>query len=97
MNNDTDTVIITIPVGDAVVKNLSDDIEVQWLRILINAMKHINLPKDHSNIIILIVMLCLFVMMTLRFVIKYRHRVLCQRKNEAQHKPTDLQVRSESK
>ena len=85
MSNNTGTVFITLPVGRAVVKNVTDDLETRWLKMILNTMRHLNLPNEHYNVLVLIVMLCLLIMATIRFVIKYRQRFLCQRKNETQH------------
>ena len=85
MSNNTGTVFITLPVGRAVVKNVTDDLETRWLKMILNTMRHLNLPNEHYNVLVLIVMLCLLIMATIRLVIKYRQRFLCQRKNETQH------------
>ena len=83
MDNDTNTVFITIPVGEAVVKNVTDDLETKWLRVIVNAMQHLNLSNEHYSIIVMILMLCLLALMVMRFVLKKRFHFLCERKNEA--------------
>jgi hypothetical protein len=83
MNNNTEAVFFKIPVGEAV-------FEKQWLNLLLKAMQHLNPSNEHYNIIVLIVMLCLLLIVPLHSLIKYRHRFACQRKDEGQHKSTEL-------
>ena len=86
MSNNTGTVIITLPVSHAVTRNITENLETQWLQMILNAMRHLNLANEHYNVIVLIVMLCLLV--TIRLIIKYRQRFLCAKKNETQHDTT---------
>ena len=85
MSNNTGTVIITLPVSRAVSRNITDNLEARWLKMILDTVRHLNLANEHYNVLVFIVMLCLILMMAIRFAIKHRQRFLCQRKNESQH------------
>ena len=71
-DNDTDSVFITLPVGKAVVNNITQDFETRWLQMMLNVAQRMNLPNDYYNVLVLVIMLCMLAMMTIRFVLKFR-------------------------
>ena len=85
MSNNTGSIFIKLAVSDAVTRNITDNLETRWLKMILESMKHLNFPNEHYNIVVLIVVVCLLVMLTIRYVIKYKRRFMCQRRNETQH------------
>ena len=84
MSNRNASVYITLPVSRAVTRNITDHLETRWLKMILESMAHLNLASEYYNIAVLILLLCLVVMLTIRYVIKYRQRIVGQRKNETQ-------------
>ena len=85
MSNNTGSVFINLAVSEAVTRNITDNLETRWLKMILESMKHLDFPNEHYNIVVLIVVVCLLVMLTIRYVIKYKRRFMCQRRNETQH------------
>ena len=86
MENISETIFITIPVGDAVVQNLTDDVETRWMKMLFKAIQQSNMPKDYYNVAILLLILSMITMLTIRFIVKRRHHFRCIRKEEVDSK-----------
>ena len=85
MSVTTGSIFITLDVDDAVTKNITNNLETRWLKMILTSMKHLNLTADHYNIVVLVLLLCLFVMLTIRYALKYKRHFMRQRRNETQH------------
>ena len=78
--NNTAPIIITLPVSQSVVRNLTDDIETRWLQMILNVIKRSNLPTNSYNIAIMVFIFIVLIMVVLRYIIKHRHRFPCTMK-----------------
>ena len=81
------TVYITLPVGEQVVKNITNDyFEKRLINLLFASVKRLQLPSNHENVILTSFILILALVIIVLYIVKYRHRLSCQRHtNEAQH------------
>ena len=85
MRNNNGSVFITLAVADDVTKNITNNLETRWLQMILFSMKHLKVAGDYYNIVVLVLVLCMFAMLTIRYALKYRRHFMRQRRNETQH------------
>ena len=83
MSNTSAPLIITLPVGESVVQNLTDNIEMRWLQLILNTIQQSNMPNNYYNVAILLFVVCLIAMLVLRFIKKQRHYFSCSKKKSS--------------
>ena len=91
MHNDTLTIIL--PVGNEVIKNVTNSFESDMLNMMLKAMRHLNLPGNHHNPFMTALILCLVLITAVICIIRYRLRRRCNNENE--HDAAQLQVQHE--
>ena len=81
MYNDTNTIEIVLPVGAAVVKNVTQNFETHLFNMLLHTFQHMNVPGRQYNILTIVLILCLTLMIAVLYLAKHRHRFLRRRAN----------------
>ena len=85
MTNHSGTTIINIPAGASVVGNVTHDFETYLLNTVLKTLHQLNPPKDSSNIVVMVLMLCFILVSIVIYFVK--HRFLCRHTDGAQRDP----------
>lgn len=70
--------------------NVTYKFEAQLLEIVLYSMERMNLSREHSNVILLVLMLCLAILVFIRYIVKYRVKL-----KDASHKPNPTTTHKE--
>lgn len=65
------TVHIILPVGQAVVKNVTQDFETRLLHALMEALQAVETPSKQNNIVLLAFIFCLTLLTLIVYVVKH--------------------------
>ena len=79
-----ETMIINVPVGEAVVNKVTENFETHLLDIILRMIRNTNVPSERYNIVSLVLIVFLALALIVLVILKYRHRLARLRKNAGQ-------------